>query len=533
MFVPESDDSGDCDLLCDDNLPLIHVPILSVSDVSESIRRLKGTMTSGPDGIPAFLIKDCCTVFAPVLLKLFSLVFRTLTFPAMWKKARVCPVWKNGDRLHIRNYRPISLISNFAKIFEISVYSRVFPCIRNSIVPEQHGFFANRSTSTNLVYFTQYLSNVLDCRGQVDVVYTDFSKAFDRIDHNVLFAKLRLFNFSRDFISLIRSYLSDRAYFVEYSGFSSETYMGSSGVPQGSNLGPLIFLSFINDLPGTLECSSLLYADDLKLFSRIDSTHDALFLQNQLDHLLLWCDQNKLQLNVAKCKIMSFTRKKEPTLHRYMLGLSALERVEVFRDLGVYFDSQLSFSSHVNETVKAAYKMLGFIIRNSDEFIGLHAVKSLYYAYVRSKLEYCAIVWSPFYAIHKLAIERVQRKFLKYLYFRKHRSYPCRGYPGDLLTQEFCVMSLEKRRILSTLVFLVNLVRRHIDCPAMLNFINFRIPRSGSRHDDVFLCPQPHTNIMLKSPVFMMIKFFNRICSQFNIYESSLGDLRRLVEVYF
>lgn len=529
VFTPPSDNALDFHSC----LPLISVPSFSELDIETSIGKLKGGMTSGPDGIPAFLVKDCSAIFAPILSKLFNLALKTLTFPTDWKTARVCPVWKSGDKGCIENFRPISLISNFAKIFEISVYSFVFASVKNYIASEQHGFVANRSTSSNLTYFTQFISNILDSRGQVDVAYTDFSKAFDRVSHGVLCAKLKLFNFSPDFVAFISSYLNNRHYFVRYNGFTSESYIGTSGVPQGSTLGPLLFLLFINDLPSILRCHSLLYADDLKLFTRVDSSFDVTFLQNQLDSLWQWCIQNELELNVSKCKVMTYTRQNEPVLHSYSLGSSEVERVVVFKDLGVYFDSQLTFINHVQETVKSSHKMLGFIIRNSDQFMGVHVLKSLYYAFVRSKLEYCSTVWSPYYEIHKLAVERVQRKFLKYLYFKTYGSYPERGYSGDLLRQEFGLVSLEKRRVMFGLSFLVNLVRRTIDCPALLNLITFRVPRSGSRQGDVFLCPQPRTNLMLKSPVYVMTKCFNRISCQFDIFESSVRELRALVEVYF
>lgn len=424
-------------------------------------------------------------------------------------------------------------MSNFAKVFEISVYSFIFPRIRNDVASQQHVFFPNRSTATNLVYFTQYLADSLDCRKQVDVIFTDFSRAFDRIDHSVLCAKLRLFNFGHDVISFFRSYLSNRQYYVSYSGFSSRSYVGTSGVPQGSNLGPLLFILFINDLPSVLGCSSLLYADDLKLFSNVSSVCDQVSLQTQLNGLWEWCQLNKLHLNIDKCKVMSFTRRKEPMVYPYSLGQSSLGRVGTFRDLGVYFDCELSFNHHIAQTVKSAYKMLGFIIRNSDEFVSAHALKSLYYSYVRSKLDYCSVVWSPYYEVHRLVIEGVQRRFLKYLYLKKHGVYPERGYPNGLLLREFESISLAKRRILAALIFLIKLVRGNIDCAALFSQIQFRVPRPGSRYDGVFLCPQPRTNIMLKSPVFVMTRSFNLICREFDIQEGSLQELCRLVDVHF
>lgn len=490
-------------------------------------------MTSGPDGIPAFFVRDCCRVFAPALLKLFNLALTTSTFPAIWKRAKVCPVLKNGDPLLIGNYRPISVLCNFAKVFEISVYSYVFPLVRNLIAPEQHGFYANRSVSTNLVCFTQYLSGVLDSRGQIDVVYTDFSKAFDKMDHEVLYMKLRSFNFCDALVSFFRSYLSSRTYYVTYNSYSSKTYVGTSGVPQGSNLGPLLFNLFINDLPEVLFCQKLLYADDLKLFARIESIDDCIFLQCQLLALQNWCVLNGLQLNVDKCKVLSFSKKKELLAFPYSLGASTLERVSAFKDLGVMFDAELSFSDHINSIVTSAYKMLGFVVRNTECFTKLSAIKAVYFAFVRSRLEYCSVVWSPFYEVYKHSIESIQRKFLKYLSFKVHGSYPSRGYSNDLLLQEFQVLSMEQRRIVSALRFIVNLINGRIDCPLLLEQISFRERRPGGRYDVVFWCPQARTNLMFRSPLYVMTNCFNKICVEYNIFSGSTKELSTLVCKYF
>lgn len=525
--------SDSINLICEPPLQMLDLPTIDERVIVASVKKLKNRMTSGPDRIPSFLVKDCCAAFVPALLRLFNLAMSTSTFPAVWKQARVCPVLKAGDTSMISNYRPISVLCNFAKVFEMSVYAHVFPRVRDHIAIEQHGFFPNRSVVTNLTTIAQYLSDVVDSRGQVDVVYTDFSKAFDRMDHKVLLAKLRLFNFSDAFIKFIDSYLSHRVYYVNYNGFSSDQYVGTSGVPQGSNLGPLLFLLFINDLPKIFSCERLLYADDLKLFMRIDSLDDCMFLQHQLDLLQNWCSLNHLHLNVNKCKVLTVTRRKEPLNFAYCLDSSELERVQRFKDLGVYFDCSLAFDFHVNETVKSAYKMLGFLIRNSCSFTNVNTLKLLYFAYVRSKLEYCSVVWDPYYLVYKQALERVQRKFLKYLHFRRHNSYPSRGYSNDLLLGEFGVDSLERRRILASLVFFVRLVNRQIDCPGLLSQVSFRTSRPGSRHVVAFWCPQARTNVMLKSPIFTMTSHFNRVCNEFDIFGGSPSELHDLVNRYF
>ena len=153
------------------------------------------------------------------------------------------------------------------------------------------------------------MSEILDKTGQVDVIFTDLSKAFDKLDHGILLSKLRSIGFDNTLLQLLQSYLSNRKFFVSYNGYTSIKNTAKSGVPQGSNLGPLLFLLFINDLPNSLFCETLMYADDVKIFSTINSYNDCLTLQFNLSVLHEWCITNRLKLNIDKCKIVTFTRK--------------------------------------------------------------------------------------------------------------------------------------------------------------------------------------------------------------------------------
>ena len=503
----------------------IKIDNFSENELLLASSKLKNKMTAGPDGIPSFLVRDCSRVFVVPLLTLFNLSLSTSRFPTCWRRARVCPVLKSGDPAEMQNYRPISLISCFAKIFEMSLYARIFPSLHSFISQDQHGFFTGRSTVTNLVSFTQRVTEVMDGGGQMDVVYTDFSKAFDRIDHGIILRKLRSFGFSQPLCGLFQTYLADRQYYVSYGGHSSAPYIGTSGVPQGSNLGPLLFLLFINDLTDQIHCSKLLYADDLKLFSKVASLEDSVFLQQQLSSLETWCQINRLPLNITKCKVMTYTRKKSPVVYPYELGMTVLERARDIKDLGVTFDSHLVFDRHIEQIISKSLRMLGFIIRNTSCFRDLTAIKLLYFTYVRSRLEYADVVWAPYYETYKTEIEKVQRKFLKYIFFRKHGYYPIRGYDQELLLHEFDMLPLETRRMLSGLTFLYKLCNQKIDSPDLMSLLNFREQRESTRRIQLFNCPRAKTNLMLKSPVYVMLSRFNKISHLCDLFNNSLDSV--------
>jgi hypothetical protein len=315
-----------------------------------------------------------------------------------WKTSAVRPIHKKDDRSEITNYRPIVLISNFAKVFEYVLYNSSLHYVSHKLSPNQHGFTKCRSTETNLVSISQYLSDALDNHSQVDVVYTDLSKAFDRID--LLLTKLESFGFSDSLVELIRSYLSDRFMYVGVNGYASKSFKQESGVPQGSVLGPLFFNIFINDLVDDLDVPHLLFADDMKIYLAIDSIDDALRLQDCIEEISRRCKLNNLVLNHLKCSIVSFTRKTKPLLFDYKINGSILTRRESIRDLGVIFDSKLSFGEHIRTIAGTAFRALAFVLRAGREFSDVATLKLLYITYVRFRLEYASLVWSPIYDVH-------------------------------------------------------------------------------------------------------------------------------------
>lgn len=531
VYLPSSDASPSSDIIS--NLPCIHIDQLSKLDVMRAIKKLKNKMTSGHDHVPSFLVKDCSNVFITPLLTLFNIALRTSTFPECWKLAKVCPIYKSGEVGEIINYRGISILSNFAKVFEASVYTYIYSDIKNSISIYQHGFMEKRSTVSNLACLTQYISESLDNRGQVDVVYTDFSKAFDRIDHNLLIEKLNCIGFSNLLLNFMISYLKNRYQYVQYNGFKSKNYLATSGVPQGSNLGPLLFIVFINDLCNNLDCEKLLFADDLKIFCNINSIDDCLALQQQIHKIELWCQNNKLEMNVSKCKILTYTRRVAPVEFLYTFNLTELSRGQTIKDLGILFNTKLDFGEHINVVARSSLKLLGFIIRNCKQFSNVNVLKTLYFSLVRSKIEYGALIWNPIYNVQSQSLERIQRKFMKYLAFKTDSIYPERGYPNNLLLARFDMQSLGSRRIIILLTFLYKLLNNLIDCPILLSKLNFKIPKLETRQNVLFYYPASHTNTLIKSPVYSMMELYNTFSEQCDIFNISLNNYIKIVKTIY
>lgn len=519
-------DAGTCDPRVEESglgysLSLVHV---TVDEVHDKLLALSPNKGAGPDGIPPSFIKQCASALSPPLCMIYNKSLQMGEFPSIWKVAHIVPIHKAGDSSDCANYRPISMLSCFSKVLESLIYEHLYHHVKPLLHQEQHGFVAGKSTVSNLLEYTNYICKAFNDHGQVDSIYTDFQKAFDRVNHRVLLLKLKAVGIHGSLLRWLESYITNRSQLVALKGYLSKPASIVSGVPQGSHLGPLLFILFINDLIPKFQNTPLLYADDLKIFRRIESVRDCIQLQIDIDTLLDWCADNGMSLSIKKCSIISFTRKRNPIVFNYAMDSVPLERKSVIRDLGVLFDDKLSFNCHFEMLSKKCNKLTGFICRASKEFKCPSSLLTLYKSLVLSQLEYASVIWAPQYNTYIDMLESTQRRLVRILTFRS-------GLKRELTTYEdrlrfFKLKTLECRRKIQDLVYLHKIISGSI-ASQILSEISLGVPSRSSRRGCVFSIPLCNNNVSFHNPVLRMCREYNTLVSQSrdvpDIYGSSLG----------
>ncbi|XP_063902465.1 uncharacterized protein LOC135122189 [Zophobas morio] len=294
----------------------------------------------------------------------------------------------------------------------------------------------------------------------------------------------------------------------------------------GSVLGPLFFNIYVNDIVKQVNIECLLYADDLKIFLEIKSPDDCHVLQRNLDLINEWSITNQMPLSKDKCCVKTYSRKLSLISFNYSLQGVDLKRPEFIRDLGVTFDSKLSFVEHIRIIEDSANKCLGFVIRNTKEFQEVHIVKLLYFAYVRSRLEYCSVVWSPIYQAHISTLERIQRRALKYMLYKIDGLYPLRGVPNQTLYERLNVKSLLSRRSNAYIIMLHNIISYTIKCEDLIAMIGLRTPTMNVRNYFLFEQKFPRSNVMKASPFYQMLESYKKSQCNIDIFNCKLRELK-------
>lgn len=507
--------------------------VVTRDEILRLLRSLDKTKGPGSDGIPPVLVVNCADTLAEPLTIILNRSFREGVVPTAWKLADIVPIHKKGSKIPVEHYRPISVLNVFSKVMEKVVHKRVYNNISLNIPCEQHGFVKSKSTTTNLAVFTNSVLRDMDKGGQVDVIYTDFEKAFDRVDHTILLNKIETLGICGNLLRWTESYIKNRNQAVRIGNCRSGVIHVPSGVPQGSILGPLLYVAYLYDIGHCFKNSKfLLYADDKKVYKKVASIEDCELLQEDLNRLSVYYYKNRINVNADKCTYISFTRKTTPVSYSYSLNNVPLKRVYVMRDLGVLLDPKLTFHDHIECIVNKAFKSLGFILRVSKPFKDINCVYVLYFAYVRSVLEYCCSVWNPQYTIYMDMIERIQKRFINHI---NYRSGLQDDYESSCSRLKF--MTLKDRRIVLDMKLLYNVCHGIVDCPELVNImLSLNTPSTRTRHTRkaLFHIPLVHTNYASNSISCRLPKTYNKQFSDFDIFHlTQMSFVNRIREWFF
>lgn len=484
---------------------------ISMFDVENVLSDLKPKGSVGPDEVHPRVIKECAdSLIFPIWL-LFKLSIQSGKVPDLLKSSRILPLHKKGDRSNVENYRIIAISSVILKLFEMIIKKKLMGIVNPMLSNAQHGFRPNRSITTNLINLSFKAHSALENGTQLDVFYGDFKSAFDRVNHNLLISKLKKFGITRMTAKWLLDFLRHRTNFVQIGKYKSRAYEASSGVPAGSTLGPLLFLIFIDDITEVVvKASVLLFADDIKIFMAIKSSCDTFLLQKDIDNLLSWCKKNKLFFNEQKCAILTITRSTTFINALYKMKNHTIERRNEMRDLGVIVDKRFTFTTHIEKMIAGARQSFGFIKKVTRNSFSLETQKLLYTSYVRSKLEFGAVVWDPYQVVHKNSIESVQKSFLRYLLGTNNTTDgQYRLPPYKNRCEQVGLQTLVDRRKVINLMFAFDVFHNNMcDVNISSNFVRVQRNRNLRSHN-ILSVPMYTNDYSYNQPIAKLMRLVN------------------------
>ena len=437
--------------------------------------------------------------------------------------ANVVPVFKKGSKASVENYRPISLTCLCVKILEKIVRNELMAKLGHLINEKQHGFLPGKSCTTQMLPFYDSLAITINDASRCDIIYFDFAKAFDSVNHDIILHKLKhQFGIDGIMLKFIVNYLKDRQQCVVIGGVMSSIKPVTSGVPQGSILGPLLFVLFINDMHTYISNGTniLLYADDTKIWRRIVNYSDHIILQYDINSLLKWSHENKMIFHPQKCKVLPVTLEIRQHIlpfdrFPYCLGDSCLDYVESQKDLGVFISTRLNWNEQTKTLAKKAKCMLGLLKRTCHFTDNISQRRILYLSLVRSQFEHCCAVWRPYTETSIKKLETVQKRAVKWILSEQFVDYSYDDYLERLHILD--ILPMNTKLVLTDLSIFHRIIHRSINIvlPDYLKLFSPELSRLRRSHMDPL-----HFISNIKPRVVRRTKINNDNCPEFeNIKE--------------
>ena len=375
--------------------------VITNEQITNLLTSLKVNKAHGPDDISVHMIKLCGDSLVFPLKLIFNNILSTGIFPKQWKRANVTPVHKKDNKQLIKNYRPISLLPIFAKVFEKIIFMELYNHLvgNNLITNNQSGFRPGDSVTNQLIYLVHEIYKSFDCYENFEVrsVYLDMSKAFDKVWHKGLIFKLEQNGVTGNLLKFLKNYLSNREQRVVLNGMHSDWGSINSGVPQGSVLGPLLFLIYINDLENGIKSSIKFFADDTSLFSTVrDPITSAVNINHDLQLISQWAFQWKMSFNPDPTKPAEeiiFSHKRHREVHPPLFFNNIMvKQVNEHKHLGLILDSKLTFANHIADKLMKARKGVG-VIKYLSSYVPVKTLDQIYKMYVRPHLDFCDVIY--------------------------------------------------------------------------------------------------------------------------------------------
>ena len=403
-----------------------------LEDFTFTVEDIKGALSeldpasAGPDGdIPAKILSACKSTLAVPLFLLWERSFEEGITPPNLKKQYITPIFKRGDKTLAVNYRPVSLTSNLLKTFERVVRDKLVEHLEsNNLLPDsQHGFRKQRSCLTQLLDHMDGIFRELNSGNEVDVIYLDYSKAFDRVNHAILLAKLEKLGIKGKVLNWIKDFLSGRYQTVTVDGEKSNFELVKSGVPQGTVLGPILFIIYVADLQSqVIHCKVRTFADDTKLQKSVDSEESAAEMQEDLQRVVEWSAANCMTLHEDKFEVIHYTLNRMnllrelPFTHELSTyvtpGGNEIQPTDTVKDLGVTLSNNGHWTEHVMRISSEGRRMAAWALRAFKDR-SVTTMLTLYKSLIRCKVEYCSPLWSPYKIGDIQALENIQRQFTR------------------------------------------------------------------------------------------------------------------------